>query len=94
LNKTQIEEISQKPNGDILKIDYSKLLDSFFNDLQLYQDSYKTTKYCLNLINKLNELIGVPFEEGSKDYQNYILSNLNEYAGEVKFFNFYSKNLF
>ena len=89
MNKTQIEEISQMPNGDILKIDYSKLLDAFFNDLQLYQDSYKTTKYCLYLLNKLNELIGVPFEEGSHDYQNYILSNLNEYAGEVNFFNFY-----
>ena len=83
-NKNEKEEIKKFPNGELLNLEYPKLLDEFFNQLSLYQDSYKTTKNCILLLKKFTHLIDFPLEEGSNEYKSYIFEKLNECSGEVK----------
>lgn len=82
-SKNENEKIFHKPNNEILKTDFFNFLEPFFNELSLYQDSYKSTKNCILIFKKLNDLVSFPLEEGSLEYQKYILSQLNIYAGEV-----------
>ena len=84
--KNQTEEIRNLPNGEILNLEYPKILEVFLENLTFYQDSYKTPTQCLSLLKQFNEILGFSYESGSSDYQVYIYNKLNEYSGEVRNF--------